>query len=294
MKALLIMNPTAGKRKSKNKLYEIIKGLSSANRGLYVYFTKNKGDAKQYLSKHAHKFELIICCGGDGTLNEALNGVTQTNLHPRFAYIPTGTINDFARSFNIPKNVAKALKIIKEGKPRKFDYGSIEDKKFIYTAAFGKLTCATYKTPQSLKHALGKLAYLITGAYYFFKNENHHIVISYDGKRIESDFMFGSISNSKSLGGTLRFRSDLVKLDDGLFESLFVKNTDNIIELLKIFFQILSENYNDPHVIFFRASEISIKSSKKITWCIDGELGGKYDSVVIKNHRQGAEIITKK
>ena len=160
---LLILNPCSGKKRANRALAEIV---SIFNRGGYdvtVYTTAARGDATQVAASRCREFDCVVCAGGDGTFNEVVSGVYAAGSDTPIGYIPAGSTNDFASSMHLSRNLLQAARDIVEGEPRTLDLGSFNGRCFSYVASFGAFTRASYATSQSVKNALGHLAYVLGG-----------------------------------------------------------------------------------------------------------------------------------
>ena len=160
---LLILNPCSGKKRANRALAEIV---SIFNRGGYdvtVYTTAARGDATQVAASRCREFDCVVCAGGDGTFNEVVSGVYAAGSDTPIGYIPAGSTNDFASSMHLSRNLLQAAHDIVEGEPRTLDLGSFNGRCFSYVASFGAFTRASYATSQSVKNALGHLAYVLGG-----------------------------------------------------------------------------------------------------------------------------------
>ena len=292
--ALLIVNPRAGKTQAKNNLYLIVKEFEKNNYNLSIYKTKNKTDTISKIKETSKNYDLIICYGGDGTLNDVVMGMTYNKTRPSLGYIPAGTTNDIASSLNISKNNIQAARDIIWGSPKNYDLGLLNNKVFLYIAAFGLLSGVSYTTPQNLKNMFGRSAYFFESIKQMTNYKSYHLKISYDNKIIEDDFIFGSVSNSTTIAGALKLKRDDVKFDDGLFEVILVKTPSNILEFKNIVDNLSKQKYNEKNILFFQASSLKILSETSIRWCLDGEDGGLFKEAEIINKQKNIELIIKK
>lgn len=288
---LFIYNPNAGRGVVKNHISGIIETFCSHGYEVSVYATSEKGDASSCVKQRGMEFDRIVCCGGDGTLNEVTDGLMVLDSVPPCGYIPAGTVNDFAHSFNLPKDMNEAAEIAVTGIPILCDIGEINGDYFDYVAAFGAFTDVPYETNQAAKNILGKLAYLLEGAKRLRKIRKYNITIDTDGEIIEDDIIYGMITNSFSVGGFLSMFDDDVALDDGMLEALFIKAPKNVIELQSIINALLSGDVNCKHFYYRHIKEVKIKSDEYISWTVDGEYGGTYREAVIKNHRKAVPFV---
>lgn len=295
-KLLFIYNPHAGKGKIKTRLSDIIELFVKNKYEVVVYATMGKKDAKRIVMEclKDEDFELVVCSGGDGTLNEVINGIMHVKeKRPRIGYIPSGTTNDYAYSLKIPKNMQKAAQLILEGEVFSCDIGEINGKYFTYTAAFGLFTEASYETPQATKNMLGRLAYILEGIKRLPNWKAYHMEITNGDQVISDAFIYGMVANSNSIGGFKGLTGKDVYLDDGQFEGIFIKYPQTVLDFQSIINDLLTGNLNSERIISIPVKDIQLKSDELVPWCIDGEFGGEFERVEIKNYKQAIDIAAK-
>lgn len=278
MKMLFVYNPHAGKAQIKNYLWEILDIFTKNDYLVTVYPTQAQSDAYEKIKSIGTEYDVIVVSGGDGTLNEGVRGMMELPKGDNriFGYIPAGTVNDFASSLGIPKHMPDAAQSIVSGSPFVCDVGKFQEKYFSYVAAFGAFTEVSYETSQEQKNMLGNLAYVLQGIKKISSLTEYHLTIEYDNKFTEGCFIFGMISNSNSVAGIKCNDNLRVSLNDGLFEALFIKVPDNLIELQATVSDLLRQNFQSPYFVTLRAKNIKIISEEKIAWTLDGEYGGEY------------------
>lgn len=289
-KLLFVYNPHAGKEQIKNKISDIIQIFSGAGYDVTIYPTKERLDAAKRIMRDGQDYNLIVCSGGDGTLNESVEGLMNLENPPVCGYIPAGTVNDFASSLKIPKNMLKAAETIVGGEPFACDIGSCNERYFTYFAGFGAFTEVSYDTSQAFKNLLGKMAYILEGIKRVPNIQSYHAVVEHDGEKVETDFIFVMITNSHSVAGVKGFYGKKVKLDDGMFEVLLIKMPKNILELQTIFNAMLVKETNE-YMHFFRTNYVKITSETTIPWTLDGEFGGDLTTVEIRNHKKALSVL---
>ena len=200
-KLLFVVNGHSGKGQIKNKLLDIIDIMIKEGYHVQVHTTQEREDATKVVREQAKYYDLVVCSGGDGTLDEAVTGMMQSEVRTPLGYIPAGSTNDFANSLEIPKDMIQAAKTAVLGVPFSCDVGEFNGDYFIYVAAFGIFTDVSYATSQELKNALGHVAYILEGAKRLYTIKTYHMRVEYDGNEIEGDFLLGMITNSTSVGG---------------------------------------------------------------------------------------------
>lgn len=296
-KVLLIINPIAGKQTAKNKIYEIINSFIQAGYEVTVHLTQSAGDATQKVAQQAKRFDRIVCCGGDGTLSEVIEGIGEIDFEGKIGYIPTGTTNDFARSLGFSKNPLKAAKVASGDRCFACDIGQFDSRFFTYIAAFGAFTDVAYGTDQALKNIFGQLAYLFEGIRQLTNLKSYALTVETEKQTISDHFLFGAVTNSYSIAGNTRIIPDATKtvtLDDGLFEVILIRYPKNIIELNTIIQNLLTQNFDQQHVLFFQEPWIRFQSDEVLSWTLDGEDGGNYKTVDIKCLPQKVCFVTEK
>lgn len=293
-KMLFIYNPMAGKEQIRNKLSDIVQIFCEAGFEVTIFATQGKEDATNIVLEKGSRYDYVVCSGGDGTMNEVATGLIQLEKRPVCGYIPAGTVNDFASSLKIPKIMKKAAKLITEGSVFKCDLGQFNDRYFTYVSGFGAFTEVSYQTPQEWKNALGKAAYFIEALKHITEIKAHHMVIEYDGGRVEDDFMLGLVSNSVSVAGYKAYSKMNIMMDDGLFEALFIKNIRNPLDLQGALGALMSKKFDSDRMLQISSSRIKITSDDDVQWTLDGEDGGFCREVTMTNHQYALPIICDK
>ena len=282
-KALFIYNPNAGKELLKPKLSDILDIIVKAGYEVVVYPTQSYKDAYRKVVSFTEKYDRVICSGGDGTLDEVVTGMMERTEKVPIGYIPTGTTNDFANSLHIPKDLLQAADTAVSGAEFGCDIGKFNDDVFVYIAAFGLFTDVSYQTKQEMKNILGHLAYLLEGMTRLFDIPSYKIKVSHDGEEFEDEFIFGMVTNSRSVGGFRNMIGKNVIFDDGEFEVTLIKTPKNPIALQEIIAALLISQIDTKYMYSFRTKEIHFESVEEIPWTLDGEFGGEHDEVNIYN-----------
>lgn len=289
-KIFFVFNPRAGKAKIRSKLCDIIDIFVKAGYEVTAYPTQEAGDAVRAVQEKSENYDLLVCSGGDGTLDEVVNGIIRCSRRIPIGYIPAGSTNDFAGSLGIPKDMLKAADIVVKGKSYACDIGTFNEEGFVYIAAFGLFTDVSYETSQDVKNVLGHMAYILEGMKRLPAVKSYHFRVSYGDNVIEDEFVFGMVTNSTSVGGFKRITGKYVELNDGEFEVTLIKMPSNPLELNLIMAALLNRNINTDYMYCFKASEVLFETKKEIPWTMDGEFGGNHKKVCIKNRKQAVEI----
>ena len=298
-KVLFIFNPYSGKGQIKNNLLDIIDVLVKTEHEVTVYPTQFKKQAVSLVENRSPEYDLIVCSGGDGTLDEIVTGMIQSGFKTPIGYIPAGSTNDFAKSLELPANMKSAAEVVAAGKLFPCDVGLFNNDVFVYIAAFGLFTEVSYETPQEMKNVLGHMAYILEGVKQFQNIKSYHMKVAYKEddieKNIEDDFIFGMITNSFSVGGFKTVLGNVtgknVALNDGLFEVTLVKRPRNPIELNSILVALVSEKIDTEYMYCFKAKELVLESQTEVAWTLDGEFGGNQTRVELTDMHEAMDII---
>lgn len=292
---LFIVNPRAGKRIIKNKLIDITDIFIKNGYTVTTYITQGHGDATRYVKKYAENYDEVVCCGGDGTLSETVNGLAEMDFPPVIGYISAGTTNDVGYSLNLPSDMIEAAKVAASGIVSPWDIGKLGDRYFCYVAAFGVFTEITYTTDQAAKNLWGRTAYILEGAKSLNSVKSHHTVIDCDGTRFEGDYMLVMVTNTVSVGGFRKMFGSVSKLNDGLFEVILVKKPRTLDELNHIAALMLqTESLADvksEFLTFVSGSRVVVTTDDEVDWTADGEFGGRYKDVEIINLKHRLNIM---
>ena len=293
-KMLFIFNPRSGKAQIKNKLVNILDIFTKAGYELTVHVTQRQGDAMEAAFRYGENKDLVVCSGGDGTLNETISGLMKLNEYPDLGYIPAGSTNDFASSLKISKDMLKAAEAAVSGQAYPIDIGGFcEDKYFIYIAAFGAFTEVSYLTPQDKKNVLGHQAYMLEGMKSLASIKSYSMRVECEEIMLEGEFIFGMITNTISVGGFKGLVTQDVALDDGEFEVLLIRSPKTALDLTNIInYMFLKEEPNE-YVHNFRTRSLKLISDEPIDWVLDGEFGGARREVSITNLEKKIRIMRK-
>lgn len=288
-----IFNLQSGKATIASKLAVVIDMFTKAGYEVTARPTQDRMDAcaaSEYACSQG--FDIIVCSGGDGTLNEVIQGVMKSEKKLPIGYLPAGSTNDFAKGMGISTDIEKAVNGIISGSPTSCDIGSFNDKYFTYITAFGAFVEVTYETSQQVKNVLGHLAYILNGISRLKKIKSYHMKLIFDDQEIEDDYIFGMVTNSSSVAGLLSLND--FKRDDGLFEVTLIKTPRNPLDLQMIIHSLLNLDIDidTRHIKSFRTSKIRFESSEEISWTVDGEFGGSYNCAEVKSINRAIDFLT--
>ena len=288
---LLIVNPAAGTKKAGKHLSEIISIFNRGDFDTRVYITNGKSDATNAVKQFGAAADLIVSCGGDGTLNETISGLIEAELNIPLGYIPAGSTNDFANTLKLSNDVIGAAKQIVEGAITEYDVGKFGDRFFSYVASFGAFTRASYSAPTNIKNTLGHVAYILEGIQELSSIRAEHVRVEIDGETLEDDYLFGAVCNSTSLGGILTLNPDIVDMSDGLFELLLVRAPKDVTELSECIVALKNQTYNCRMITFRSASKAKFFTKEGLAWSLDGEKAESSSEVLIENLHKRIRLV---
>ena len=292
-KVLLVVNPAAGMMRGKTALFPLVDGLCRADWLVTACVTAARGDAERTVAAQAEQHDLVVCCGGDGTLGEVINGLMQCSRRIPLGYVPLGSTNDFANSLRLPNRVPQALKAILEGTDTPLDIGCFNGERyFSYIASFGAFTAASYKAPQTTKNALGHFAYILEGVKELGALRPYHVTVETAERTIRGEFLFGAICNSTSVAGLVKLDPSLVDMGDGLFEAVLVRPPKTAADVGKIITAINTGVFDERLFEFFKTSRASFTVEGDPSWSLDGEEAHGTPVVTIEN-RPAAIVLRK-
>lgn len=292
-KMLFIYNPNSGMGLLKPKLSDVLDIFVKGGYEVTVYPTQKYHDAVRKMGEYEEQYDLVACSGGDGTLDEVVTGMMKREDKVPIGYIPAGTTNDFASSLHISKNMLEAADTVVNGVPFACDVGEFNEDYFVYIAAFGLFTDVSYETKQSMKNVLGHLAYILEGTKRIFNIPSYRIKVTHDGETIEDEFIYGMVTNSRSVGGFKGITGKNVVFDDGKFEVTLFKTPRNPMELNEILGALALRKINPKRMYSFKTNEVHFETEDEIPWTLDGEFGGVHEEVVVKDCQKALEIMVK-
>ena len=293
-KLLFVFNPFSGKAQIKNQLLDIVDVMVKADYEVTIYPTQAQGDAIHKIETEAGDYDLVVCSGGDGTLDEVVTGMMHREKKVPLGYIAAGSTNDFATSLGIPKNMVKAAETAVAGRGFPCDIGAFNGDFFVYVAAFGLFTEVSYKTSQEWKNVLGHAAYILEGAKCLHDIPSFLMQVEYDNVRLQDEFIYGMISNSTSVGGILTLDPKQVDMGDGLFEILLVRAPENLGEIHECIQALQSQKYNCAMLTFRSAQKVRIFADPEMPWTLDGEKEDGHEMVEVENLHHAIRLMQKK
>ena len=258
-KLLFLYNTHAGKGLLKSRLAAVQDALAAAGWDVTIHPTQGAGDATAVAAARAGEFDRIVCSGGDGTL---------------------------------PRGMEAMARVAAAGVPRPVDIGSFNDRYFIYVAAFGAFTDVAYSTPQPVKNIFGHLAYVLEGATRLGSIQAYPLTVEHDGGVEEGGFCYGMVSNTVSVGGFKGMPAEPVRLDDGLFEVVLVRQPQNPLQLQAVIKALLTMSPDEGGLVTsFRTSRLRVACGQELPWTLDGEFGGAPAVAEIVNRQKAVTIV---
>ena len=295
-KLLFIFNPHSGTGKIGGKLVEVLDVFTKAGYDTVAYPTQYSRDGLRKIREEGLQYDRIVVSGGDGMLHEAVNGVVNLPEERPLGYIPTGTINDFASSSQIPFKIEDAAKVAVSDHFKKLDVGVFKGEIFSYVAAFGLVTKVSYDTNQTYKNLFGSLAYGFEAMKSLdnkhFEEESKYYTIETDNGELGGIFVFGAVTNSHSVAGMKNFFLSPVVLDDGVLEGIFIRSPKSVAET-ELLHGGIFENSELSLVERVRSKHFKITCHEEtpVYWTLDGENGGPHNEVNISVKKQALTLV---
>lgn len=289
-KVLVLINPNSGKKNSKESVLDALNVFSANNYQMEIYLSQKPMDVTHYIEENGKRFDVVAVFGGDGTLNEATNGLMKLKHKPVISYFPTGTMNDFGTNFGLTNDMKQCANIACAGHIESFDVGKMNSRYFNYVAGFGAFCNVSYETKQELKKQIGNLAYIIKALHEIPNLHPYHVKMNLDGKILEKDLMFGLIINGNRVAGFEMVEQADNTFKDGLFDIILVEHTPNPLELYNYPLGVLHPELNMKYVERYQAKSIIIKSQEKLAWTLDGEEGEETLVARVENISQVLQI----
>ena len=290
-KLLMIVNPSAGRSKSRGPLFDAAAILSQAGYLISIHNTVCAGDAAETAAREGEHYDVIVAVGGDGTLNEVVSGVLRLEHPPALGYLAQGSTNDFASSLHISNKPAAAAAAIAQATPRQLDIGQWNGRHFVYVASFGAFTRSSYAAPQAAKNALGHFAYILEGMKDLNTLRPYRIRLTADGEVLDGEYLFGAVCNSTSIGGLMKLDPERVVLDDGKFELLLVPNPRTALDLQNLVMALLNQQYDSGGLVFRHVSTLHLETAEDLPWSLDGEYAPSAAVVNIQNHQAALQVL---
>lgn len=293
-RAALIVNPKSGNMRAMSVVAPAIQALSAAGFETRAFTTNCADDAALIAKEYGAECERVICCGGDGTINEVIRGVMELpkEERPILGFIPMGSTNDFATALGLSKRLDLMIDTAINGVPTEIDVGCFNGRHYAYLASFGAFTDLCWSTTQEAKNMFGFLAYLGNGMKSIANIRPNHTNIVVNGELITGDYAFVSVSNTPSVIGVINYsKRNRIDLNDGLFEVMLIDYPKNAIELSKIANALSTGDFDCEHMLRFSASEVRFIFDEPVDWILDGEYAPSGHEVLIQNIHSAVRIM---
>ena len=290
-KLLMIVNPRAGRNKSRSPLFDAVSVFSEAGYLVRVHNTAGPGDAAETAAREGRDYDLVVAVGGDGTLNEVISGLIRLEQPPLLGYLPQGSTNDFAASLHISGKPPIAAEAIVRNRLQVLDVGTWNDRVFVYVASFGAFTRSSYAAPQAAKNALGHFAYILEGMKDLDTLRPYRVRVTADGEVLDGEYLFGAVCNSTSIGGLMKLDPERVVLDDGKFELLLIPSPKTPQDLQNLVLALLNQKYDSEGLVFRHISSLHLETEGDLPWSLDGEYAPSVPTVDIENHRGAMRML---
>lgn len=287
---LFIVNPVAGRKLYKKVFPEMIQEFMEAGYLVTTYLTQSPSDAERYAALCGADYDRVVCLGGDGTFAQVVSGLMQCGKDMPVGYVPAGSSNDFGALHGLSTDMVTAARDAVTGHVKAVDFGTFNDKLFVYVAAFGAFVATSYVTPQDLKNALGRPAYFLDVMRELPRIKAVHMKVTANGQTFEGDYIFGAVTNNTSVSGVVSLPEGTVVTDDGEFEVVLIETLKTLPELGDAVYSVLSGDFISKQITFFHASELTIEADEPMDWTLDGEYHQGDRLVKIQNHKQSLKV----
>ncbi|MRN54009.1 diacylglycerol/lipid kinase family protein [Paenibacillus monticola] len=270
--AMIIINPTSGKEDAPQHVRNVEEVLHDAGYNVTVKETAKEGDATHFcITACENGYDLVVSIGGDGTLNETINGLSDQDPRPKLGVVPLGTVNDFARALQIPLNPAEAIQTLTSTRVKNVDMGRLNGRVFANVVATGSLAETLSSVSSDDKSKFGALAYFKEGIK-DLRNPAQPLVIHHDGETWEGHSPLFLAALTNSVGGFEKLAPDAT-VDDGLLHCFIIKDL-TVLNTITIGISLLVGSLKDhKDVVYFTAKNLSVHSVESVRTNVDGEEG---------------------
>lgn len=269
-KLLFIINPKAGVKKNRNYIDDAVGVFEEAGYKVGIKYTKKRLDGTNIAREYGAKVDLVVCMGGDGTLNEVIQGLAEMDIMTPLGYIPAGSTNDFATSLGLKSNPKEQAEFIVSHEAKPLDMGMFNGRYFVYTASAGIFTETSYSTPQKMKNRLGHFAYILHGSRELFRIRSLKLKIELEDKTYEGKYIFAAINNATKVGGIMKLDKESVEFNDGEFELMLVEFPKGPVEFMKLVIKIFTQSFTGK-ITLEKIKSARITDCTDIDWSLDGE-----------------------
>jgi diacylglycerol kinase (ATP) len=274
VRAMLIINPSSGKEKAMDYEEKAVGILGNRHDLVVIRYTEKAGDAAKFAAEACDgTYETLLAMGGDGTINECINGLAEKQQKPAFAFVPLGTVNDFARALQIPKKPKKALDLLENYHTKRVDIGKLGDRYFMNVLAVGIIAEAVYDVTPEEKSKYGHFAYLMEGAKAFRNKIPFQLQLEVNGEEAYHDkayMMLAAMTNS--VAGIKNF-AEQAEVDDHQLHIFLLKEL-SVSKAVSIIPDLIKGNLDsNEQVAYFKAKSIRVQADTELVVNIDGDEG---------------------
>ena len=284
-KALLLVNPVAGRKLIQRSLSSVVRCLMDRGYLVTVAVTSARNDARDLTARFGGDYDLVVCAGGDGTLNECVSGMAEADLRVPLGYIPCGSTNDYAVSHGLPLEIMAAAKSVSKGRLRQLDVGAFGDRCFLHHALFGAFTRLAYSTDQAQKNILGFGAYVLDGLRELPNLKPISMTLTADGVKEEGEYLFGAVSLDRNIAGLYTLPEDLIGPADGRLAAVLIKSPKSVADWDVLGHSLLSGDPACSMVKVLVGESILVQTPEGLEWSLDGESSGVRYEVLITAKR---------
>lgn len=290
---LFIYNRLAGKDRNWIGLSDVLNVFTEMGYLVTAYPTQAPGDAGEAITRWGSSYDRIVVAGGDGTLNDAVSGLLRLPSQPPLGYLPVGSTNDFSKNLHLPATLVEQAAVAAEGIPRPCDVGRFNGRPFVYVAAFGAFVDVSFRTPQRTKNLLGYTAYLLESVKRLPSLKPFEITVEFDGKTIFGPYIYGMVSNTRTVAGISHFPPGNPELDDGLLEVTLISPPKDILEFEHFSRNLLLGNIDENNAMLhtFSTEKVRISCETELLWTLDGENGGLHQCAEVEVSSRAFTIV---
>lgn len=294
MRALICYNPFSGKQSFEKNLNYVVKRLKTKYEEVDAFRSLDEKSITTYIKNFGEKYNLIIVAGGDGSLNEAINGLMTLTNRPKLAYIPVGTVNDVGHMLKLKKSIKGVMRIVLDNHSELLDVCKIQNKFFIYAAGVGNFTNVSYDAPSKLKKRLGRMAYFFEAIRELQQDETINLTIETPTAKFSGKYYVMLALNSKRIAGFSIHRKRPTKLNDGIIDLTLVSKRRFRLSIFNLASFFLFGDRAKSGVTSIQVSKVRILSDKELSYNVDGEFAFKTDNVTLEVYQKAIEIIVNK
>ena len=287
-----MVNTRAGRQRPRENGERVRRVFALGGAHTRTAYTASLEEADSFLERAAAAGpDLLVICGGDGTLSHSVNVLARLGADLPLGYVPMGTTNDFAASLGLPKEPGRAAEQILRGKSRRLDLGCVGGQRFLYVASFGAFTQSSYKAAPQVKAVLGHLAYVLESAKELPFLRACSLQVDTGDALYEGEYLFGAVSNTLSVGGVLKLDPQAVHLDDGLLELTLVRMPKNPVELGQAAAMLGRGKYDGDLVLQRTVRRAVLTCGEEFPWSLDGEYVPGAAQIEIETLPQALELV---